>query len=83
MEEFLELQSTLHESLFVGVTHDQLKLPAIGLDAIRPEVVTHEPARVFKLLGHPRQSYLERGGGLQIGVSLLFGLAVHLENGLR
>ncbi len=38
----------LYESLFVGVTRDQLKFLSIGFDTIRPEVFPHNFARFYQ-----------------------------------
>jgi hypothetical protein len=40
---------------FVGVPHDQLELFAIALDAIAPEISSHQLAGILELLGHPSQ----------------------------
>ncbi len=69
MELLLKFQATLKESLFVSITHNQLKLAAIGLDAIRPEVFTHETASVFKLLDLTQKEVAAKAENTQAALS--------------
>jgi hypothetical protein len=41
VEEIFEIASFPHQSLLVGISHDQFEFLAVGFDAITPKIIPH------------------------------------------
>src|SRR6187455_3145104 len=73
-EELLRLEETLRKALLVVIAQERGERLAIGLEAVRPEVVAHERARVLDVLREPRERRFQRRGDVEVLVALALRL---------
>src|SRR5580700_193239 len=65
-KQLLRRQQALGKALLVGVAQERAQSMQVGLDAIRPEILAHQVARVFRVANEPGQHEFQRRRFVQV-----------------
>src|SRR6266566_19598 len=75
-KQVFDSELAIDDALLECIAADRRQFATIGLDAVGPEILTHQAARPAQLLDRPRQRGEEMADRFQLAIADLLGLQV-------